>query len=141
MLPGMSVLTLVGLLVVVVSCKRPNILFIVSDDLGFNDVGFHGSPQIPTPAIDKIAAEGITLNNYHVQPVCTPSRATFMSGRHVIHTGIFMPFEQGTALRLSLNYTLLPQYMRGLGYQTAMVGKYCMLYPFCVIRKGVTSNN
>lgn len=104
---------------------KPNILFIVSDDLGFNDVQFHGSTQIPTPSIDRIAAEGITLNNYHVQPVCTPSRATFMSGRHVIHTGIYMPFEQGTALRLSLNYTLLPQYMRGLGYQTAMVTVTC----------------
>ena len=46
-----------------------------------------------------------------------------LSGRHVIHTGIYMPFAQGTALRLHLNYTLLPKYLKGLGYSTHMVGK------------------
>lgn len=97
--------------------KKPNIVMIVSDDLGFNDVSFHGSPQVPTPNIDAISAEGVTLMDYHVQPVCSPTRATIMSGRHVIHTGIYMPFQQGTALRLHLNYTLLPAYLKQLGYQ------------------------
>lgn len=103
----------------------PHIIFIVSDDLGFNDVGFHGSTQIGTPNIDAIAKEGITLMNYHVQPVCSPSRASFMSGRHAIHTGIYMPFAPGTALRLNLSYTLLPSYLkRCCGYSTHMVGKW-----------------
>ena len=106
------------------SAKKPNIVMIVSDDLGFNDVSFHGSPQVPTPHIDAIAAEGVTLMDYHVQPVCSPTRATIMSGRHVIHTGIYMPFQQGTALRLHLNYTLLPAYLKQLGYRTHMVGKW-----------------
>jgi arylsulfatase A-like enzyme len=106
------------------SSKKPNIVMIVSDDLGFNDVSFHGSPQVPTPHIDAIAAEGVTLMDYHVQPVCSPTRATIMSGRHVIHTGIYMPFQQGTALRLHLNYTLLPAYLKQLGYRTHMVGKW-----------------
>ena len=49
----------------------PNILFLVADDLGFNDVGFHGSKQIPTPHLDALAADGVDLLNYHTHPVCS----------------------------------------------------------------------
>jgi len=101
-----------------------NIVFIVADDLGFNDVGFHGSTQIPTPNIDAIARGGVTLNDYHVQPVCSPTRSAIMSGRHVIHTGVYMAFAQGTSPRLPLNYTLLPAYLKKLGYATHIVGKW-----------------
>eukprot|EP00052_Salpingoeca_macrocollata_P014471 m.113785 g.113785 ORF g.113785 m.113785 type:complete len:504 (-) comp19329_c0_seq3:256-1767(-) len=106
------------------NAKQPHIVFIVADDLGWNDVQFHGSPQIPTPNIDKLAQEGVILNNYHAQPVCSPTRASILSGRHVIHTGIYMPFSQGTALRLNLTYSLLPQYLQRLNYSTHAVGKW-----------------
>ena len=102
----------------------PPIVFIVADDLGFNDVGFHGSKQIPTPALDEIAHTGITLDNYHAQPVCSPTRASLLSGRHAIHHGIYMPFAQGSALRLNLSYTLLPAHLKKLGYETHAVGKW-----------------
>lgn len=103
----------------------PHILFIVADDLGFNDVSAHGSQQIPTPNIDAIAASGVRLDDYYVQPVCSPSRATFLSGRHVIHTGIFMPFSEGTSERLNLSYSLLPQYLKNCcNYSTHLVGKW-----------------
>ena len=101
-----------------------SIVFIVADDLGFNDVSFHGSPQIPTPAIDELAATGLVLDNYHAQPVCTPTRASILTGRHAIHHGIYMPFAQGSALRLNLSYTLLPRYLQRLGYATHAVGKW-----------------
>ena len=115
---------------------------LLSQDLGFNDVGFHGSKQIPTPHIDSIAKEGVTLNNYHVQPVCSPTRSTIMSGRHVIHTGIYMPFSQGTNLRLHLNYTLLPGYLKKLGYATHMVGKWCVSCCFAILsRLAVPTHN
>ena len=67
--------------------KRPHILFILADDLGWSDVGFHGS-VIKTPHIDKLASEGVILDNYYVQPLCTPTRSALMTGRYPIHTGI-----------------------------------------------------
>lgn len=108
------------------AAKPPHIVFIVADDLGFNDISLHGSPQIPTPNIDALALDGgVDLLNYHAQPVCSPSRSEFMSGRHVITTGIYYPFGQGTPEHLRTDVTLLPEYLKKCcNYSTAMVGKY-----------------
>lgn len=71
-----------------------------------------GAAQIPTPHIDGLASGGVTLNNYYVQPVCSPTRSSILSGRHVIHTGIYSPFGHGTVGALSKTFTLLPQYLK-----------------------------
>ncbi|MFW6124746.1 MAG: sulfatase-like hydrolase/transferase, partial [Pirellulales bacterium] len=69
------------------SSERPNVLIVVADDLGFADVGFHGG-RIPTPAIDRIAAEGVKLEQFYACPVCSPTRAGLMVGRWPIRVGI-----------------------------------------------------
>ena len=65
---------------------QPHIVFVLADDYGYRDVGYHGS-QIRTPNLDRLAAEGVRLENYYVQHVCTPTRSQLISGRYQIHTG------------------------------------------------------
>ena len=66
--------------------KPPHILLVVADDLGWSDVGFHGS-KIKTPNIDKLASEGVILDNYYVMPLCSPTRSALLTGMYPIHTG------------------------------------------------------
>ena len=63
--------------------SRPHIIFVLADDYGFNDVGYHGS-EIKTPNLDKLAGEGVKLENYYVQPICTPTRSQLLSGRYQV---------------------------------------------------------
>ena len=92
-------------------------------DLGYSDVQMHGGTQIPTPNLQALADDGVMLSQYYVQPVCSPTRATILTGRHVIHTGVYDPMNGGSG-DLSLNFTLLPQHMADLGYASHMVGKW-----------------
>ena len=68
--------------------KPPHILFLLADDLGWSDVGFHGS-KIETPNIDKLASDGVILDNYYVLPICSPTRSALLTGMYPIHTGEF----------------------------------------------------
>jgi len=70
-----------------VSCSSPNIVMFVVDDLGWSDVGYHNITSIKTPHIDQLAYDGVVLQNYYVQPICTPTRSALMSGKYPIHTG------------------------------------------------------
>jgi arylsulfatase A-like enzyme len=69
------------------NAPRPNIVYIVADDLGWKDVGFHGS-DIRTPNIDKLAATGTRLEQFYAQPMCTPTRAALMTGRYPMRYGL-----------------------------------------------------
>lgn len=71
------------------SSQPLHIVLVVIDDFGWSDVGFHGS-KIHTPNMDKLAAEGVILDNYYVQPICSPTRSALLSGRYPIHTGILL---------------------------------------------------
>lgn len=107
-----------------VSCKPPHIVFIIADDLGWNDVGFH-NPMMKTPNIDKLASEGIILNSSYVQPVCTPSRHAIMSGTYPFKAGLQRGVIQPNVPECSpLKNEFLPQKLKKLGYATHMVGKW-----------------
>lgn len=69
-----------------------HIVFVVLDDLGHFDIGYTGS-EIPTPSIDSLAKAGIKLTNYYVQPLCSPSRSAFLTGRYPIRTGLPLFFS------------------------------------------------
>ena len=104
--------------------ERPNIVIILADDLGWADVGYHGS-DIETPNIDRIAIEGVKLNRFYATPFCSPTRAALMTGRDPLKLGVaysvLMPWENGG---VSLDEHFLPQSFQSAGYNTAMVGKW-----------------
>ena len=80
----------ISLSIVTFSQNQPNILLILADDLGWGDVGFHGS-VIQTPRIDKLAEEGVQLDQHYVHPQCTPTRIGLLTGRQCSRFGIIRP--------------------------------------------------
>ena len=104
---------------------RPNIVFILADDLGRADCGFMGGKEIKTPRLDKLAASGAILDAFYVQPVCTPTRAALLTGRypmrHGLQVGVVRPWAR---YGLPLAERTLPQALRQAGYQTAIAGKW-----------------
>lgn len=101
--------------------QKPNIVLIVADDLGYADVGIHGSTEIVTPHIDSIARNGVrSTQGYVTAPVCNATRAALLTGRYQQRFGV----ELLTNANLPLSETLLPERLRTLGYATGMVGKW-----------------
>lgn len=104
---------------------RPNIVFIVADDLGYGDLGAFGNPDVQTPALDRLASEGTCLTQHYCgSAVCAPSRAALLSGRYAHRTGAIDTLEGRGLDRLALRERTLADHLRAAGYATGLVGKW-----------------
>ncbi|MBW2242934.1 MAG: arylsulfatase [Deltaproteobacteria bacterium] len=106
------------------AAERPNVVILLADDLGWADVGYHGS-DIETPNIDALAAGGVRLERLYVSPICTPTRAALMTGRDSLRLGVaYFPLMTWSNKAVSPKERLLSQEFQAAGYQTGMVGKW-----------------
>ncbi|HVJ86209.1 MAG TPA: sulfatase [Caulifigura sp.] len=110
------------------AADKPNILFLVGDDMGYADVGFHGCTDIPTPNLDAFAKSSVRFTNGYVSgPYCSPTRAGLLTGRYQTRFGHeFNPGGEGGAGEsgLPVSETLIPARLKTAGYSTALVGKW-----------------
>jgi arylsulfatase A-like enzyme len=99
---------------------RPDIVFIMADDLGWADVAFHGG-NAPTPNLDRLAREGLELGQHYVAPVCSPTRTGLMTGRCWSRFGVTSPQNEQA---LPLDTVTLPRVLKSVGYDTCITGKW-----------------
>lgn len=104
------------------SAHKPNILFIMADDLGWGDVSYHGSP-IRTPSIDRLVEAGVELDRHYVQPMCTPTRAALLTGRYPSRFGPHATVPSNHPV-MSDGYETLATTLRSGGYETGLFGKW-----------------
>src|SRR5262245_34403921 len=106
------------------AAPHPNVVLLLADDLGWADVGYHGGP-IATPAIDRLAAEGLRLERYYSDPICSPTRAALLSGRDALALGIaYDQIHPWYVTGFPPDAYLVSDAFRAAGYQTAIVGKW-----------------
>ena len=103
---------------------KPNILYILADDMGYADPGFNGCQDIKTPNLDKLARAGAILKSFYVQPVCSPTRSALMTGRYPIRTGVYTIVRPNAPWGLKLEERTLAQALCDAGYETAIDGKW-----------------
>jgi arylsulfatase A-like enzyme len=105
----------------------PNVVLIITDDVGYGDIGSYGAPDIKTPNIDRLAKEGVRLTDFYAAPTCTPTRAALITGRYQQRVKLERPLgTAGAALEQGLSTTgrSLPQLLKNNGYRTALIGKW-----------------
>jgi len=102
--------------------ERPNVLLVITDDQGFGDLGAHGNPVVRTPNLDAFTKQSAWLKNFHVSPVCSPTRSALLSGQYNYRTGVVDTFIGRSLMRPDV--TTLPQMLAGAGYRTGLFGKW-----------------
>merc|ERR1712198_22068 len=104
--------------------KPPNILLLLADDLGFNDVSWHNDAVL-TPNMEKLAKEGVILEQHYSQPICTPTRGALLTGKYPIHSGLHNGvIEPLLPHGLDTSYVTLADELRKANYSTHIVGKW-----------------
>jgi arylsulfatase A len=129
--------------------RPPNIVIILADDLGYGDLGAFGAPNIRTPHLDAMAAQGQKWTNFYVQPVCSPSRAALLTGRLPVRSGMFATpgrrapgvFRDNAAQGLPLEEVTIAELLKSAGYATGMIDKWHLgqLPQFLPMRQGFDS--
>ena len=107
--------------------SKPNIIYIMADDMGYADLSCYGRKDYQTPNLDKLASQGVKFTNaYAAAPVCTPTRVAFMTGRFPARTpvGLYEPITMNDSVGLLPAYTSLPALLKKAGYETYLVGKW-----------------
>ncbi|WP_013627848.1 sulfatase family protein [Rubinisphaera brasiliensis] len=112
------------------AAERPNVVVLLADDLGYQDIGCYGGP-VETPTLDQLAAKGARFTNFYSGcAVCSPSRATLLTGRHHIRAGVYSWIhDESQKSHLLERETTLAEVLKGAGYATAHVGKWHLGLP------------
>ncbi len=117
---SVCVLALVSLGFTVHAARKPNLVFILADDLGYGDLGCYGQEKIKTPRLDRMAREGLRFTSHYAGfTVCSPSRCALMTGKHMGHASV-----TGNGGRLKKEDITVPMLLKEAGYQTGMIGKW-----------------
>jgi arylsulfatase A-like enzyme len=105
-----------------VAGRRPNIVFLLTDDQGYGDLSCHGNPILQTPNLDRLHHEGVRFLDFHVSPTCSPTRSALMTGRHEFRNGVTHTILERE--RLTLRATTIAQALKTAGYTTGIFGKW-----------------
>ncbi len=102
--------------------SRPNIVLILADDMGWGDMSSHGNPVVETPVLDRLAAQGARFERFYVSPLCAPTRASLLTGRYHLRTGVASVTSGLETMRSS--EVTLAEVFKTAGYTTGAFGKW-----------------
>src|SRR6185295_6269775 len=109
-------------LAVPLAARKPNIIFLLTDDQGYGDLSCTGNPILKTPNLDRLHDEGVRFTDFHVSPTCSPTRSALMTGRHEFKNGVTHTIHERE--RLTPEATTIAQVLQAAGYTTGIFGKW-----------------